>query len=347
MKLLQLMAGSRQGGAENFFSRLAVALNRENILQEVAIRNHVARARSLKTNGIIVHELPFRGWPDLYTRWRLRKIASSFKPDIVMSWMKRASSAAPAGTWVNVGRLGGYYNLKYYKKCHYLVCNAAGICDYVINNGWSRERIFYLPNFIDEKRMPPVRRSQFNTPEDVRLIVSCGRLHDNKAFDTLITALTRIDHAYLWIVGDGPLADKLIRQVSGYELQDRVRFLGWREDVAAIHATADVFVCPSRHEPFGNVILEAWAHETPIVATAAEGPVELITNGVNGLLVPIDDPEKLADAINKLLHNAELAAKLSRNGHDHYLKNFSEDVVVGRYLDFFEKIISAKQRALS
>ena len=340
MKILQLMAGGKNGGAENFFVRMVKALSEEGIVQEAAIRTHRVRRDKLENSGMVVHELPYGGMFDPCTGIRLKKIARDFSPDIVMSWMNRASAAAPAGPWINVGRLGGYYNLKYYKKCVYLVCNTHDLCDYVISKGRPQDKVVCLPNFIDEGVAPAIDRASLNTPHDKPLLVCFGRLHDNKAFDVIISALSKIEHAYLWIVGEGPLAEKLQQRAKDHSVQDRVRFLGWREDVSAIHAAADVFVCPSRHEPLGNVILEAWAYGTPVVAAGSQGPAQLIVDRVTGLLVPVNDAEKLAEAIKQVLADRALASRLQDAGKKAYFDKFSKGKVVKKYIEFFTGICS-------
>ena len=76
-----------------------------------------------------------------------------------------------------------------------------------------------------------------------------------------------------------------------------MRFLGWRTDRGALLRAADICVLPSRWEPFGTVMLEAWAAGTPLVAAASQGPAALIEDGGNGLLVPVDDVAALAAAV--------------------------------------------------
>ena len=94
------------------------------------------RAQTLQLAGVDTYQLPYGGMLDLYTPFRIKQLASLKQPDIVMSWMNRASKMTPVGKWINVGRLGGYYNLKYYKNCDYLICNTPDICNYVIKQGW-------------------------------------------------------------------------------------------------------------------------------------------------------------------------------------------------------------------
>ena len=340
MKLLQLMAGGKSGGAENFFMRLVCALSEAGIEQNAIIRKHSERFQELSDVDIPVTQLPFGSRLDCITSYIIKKKAREYQPDIIMSWMNRASRIIPKGPWQNVGRLGGYYNLKYYKNCRYLVCNTKDICDYVIKQGRSHDNVFYIPNFVDEKRVPPISRSIFDTPDQAPLLIALGRFHGNKAFDTLLTALSYVKDAYLWIAGEGPLDKKLKRQAIETGIKNRVRFLGWYKNIAALHATADIFVCPSRHEPFGNVVLEAWAHCKPVVATLSEGPGQLIHNDINGLLVPVDDPKAMAMAIQNLIVDKARAQSLAENGYDTYMNCYSKDVVVEEYLRFFEGIMN-------
>src|SRR5258706_13129845 len=129
----------------------------------------------------------------------------------------------------------------------------------------------------------PVARSAFDTAADAPLLVALGRLHTNKAFDVLIEALAGVHDAHLWIAGTGPEESALKARIASRDLGKRVRFLGWREDTEAVLAAADIFVCPSRHEPLGNVVIEAFAQGLPVIATASQSPKALIEDGLNGL----------------------------------------------------------------
>jgi glycosyltransferase involved in cell wall biosynthesis len=332
MRLLQAMAGADRGGAEGFFERLTCALQRTGIEQRVLIRNNPRRAKLLRAAGVDTTELPFGGALDIATRLGFRKAAGAFKPDVVLTWMNRASKFCPKGDYVRVGRLGGYYDLKYYRGFDHLVGNTQDICNWIMGQGWSRERVHYLPNFVDCAKAEPVAR-----PEG-KLILALGRLHGNKAFDVLIKAMPAIPGAQLWLAGEGPLRAELEQLAASLGVAGRVRFLGWREDVAALMAAADIFVCPSRHEPLGNVVIEAWAQGLPVVATASEGPRQLITPGLDGLLTPVDDPVALAAAITDVAEDADLAARLGTGGRAAYERDFTEAAVVARYLAFFDKV---------
>lgn len=338
MKILQAMAGAEFGGAEAFFVRLAVAFQRAGVDQRVVIRENPARARTLREGGVEPIQLPFGGRFDFTTGRALKREIKAYQPDIVLTWMNRATTMCPPGDFVHVARLGGYYDLKYYQNCDHLIGNTRDIVDYLIEHDWPTQKAHYLPNFVDAQPANPIPRRDFFTPEGVPLIVALGRLHENKAFDVLLEAVARIPDAYLWLAGDGPLKEDLQKLAEKLAIKPRVRFLGWRDDMPALLRTADLFVCPSRHEPLGNVVIEAWAHGLPVVAADSKGPGTLIEHLETGVLVPVDDVPTMARAIKTVLGDENLAERIARQGHQMYLDNFTEEKVVRQYLDFFEKI---------
>ena len=338
MRVMQVMAGADKGGAETFFTRLAPALSRAGVTQEVVIRRNRDRAAELQLQGLEPIQLGFGGVLDCVTGHRLIRAVSRFRPDVLLSWMNRATLFCPLGGHIFAARLGGYYKLGIYRRCDHLVGNTRDICDYLVEGGWPRSRTWYLPNFVDADEAPPVSRTSLDTPEDVPLLLALGRLHTNKAFDVLLEAMTRLPRAYLWLAGEGPLRRDLETRSAQLGVADRVRFLGWRTDIPALFASSDVFVCPSRHEPLGNVVIESWAQKTPLVATSSQGPSALVEDGETGLMVPVDDAQSLATAIAQIIDEPDLAETLVSKGRVAYEADFTEAAVVFRYLEFFESI---------
>lgn len=337
MRLVQLMAGAEHGGAEAFFTRLAIALQRTGQEQRVALRPYPARVASLKAAGIAPVALPFRGGLfDSATRRSLRGLIREYRPRIVLSWMNRATSLCPRGDFVHVARLGGYYDLKYYRRCDHLIANTRGIAAYLTANGWSAERVHYLPNFptVASAAAPAVKERRPDAP----LALALGRLHHNKGFDALLEALARTGGIHLWLAGDGPERAALERQAHKLRLDGRVRFLGWREDVPSLLATCDFLVVPSRHEPLGNTIVEAWAAHRPVVATETAGPAELIAAGQTGVLVPIDNAEILAMTLERVAEDRDLRRRLADAGYARYATEFSEARIVDAYKVLFAKV---------
>lgn len=340
MKLLQVMAGARYGGAEEFFVRLALAFERANVDQRVAVRGHPFRKKQLSSGGVRTDTFAFRRWLDVRTNFGLRNIIRDWRPDIVLTWMSRASRACPkpklGRDFVHVGRLGGYYKLKYFRGCDHLIGNTPGMVDYVCGLGWPAECAHYLPNFVSERRAPPLDRKSLNTPDDAPLLLGLGRLHENKAFDVLLDSMALLPDHWLWLAGTGPQEAALRSQAVRLGIEKRVRFLGWRDDVAPLFSAANILVCPSRSEPLGNVVLEAWAQHVPVIAAASEGLQQLIDHEVNGLLVPTGDAPALAKSIMGI--TGARAEALAASGWASYRESYNEGTVVSRYLDFFNAV---------
>jgi len=344
LRLLQAISGGEHGGAEAFFVRLALALDRAGVDQKILARSGRPWVVALRDGGLHPVMLPFGGWTDFKTRRAFGREIKSFAPNVVLTWMNRASHLCPervsGRSFTHVARLGGYYDLKYYNSCDHLIGNTEDIVRYVRAEHWPTERSHYIPNFVSAEPIPALARAQFETPCDAPLVLALGRLHVNKAFDQLLHALAELPDTFLWIAGDGPLKSELRSVADRLGIAARVHFLGWREDVGALLAAADILVCPSRIEPLGNVVIEAWAHSTPVIAAAAVGPMSLITPGETGLLVPLEDAPALATSIRTLIDNPELAARLAKSGRTAYAETYTEEAIVRRYLDFFEQVRS-------
>jgi len=337
-RLLQAMAGQSHGGAESFFERLAIALDRAGETQRLVIRRDAARALRLRDAGLAVNEAPFGGLFDMGTRRVLRRAIADVRPEVVLSWMSRASASCPRGDFVHVGRLGGYYALKYYRRCDHLIANTRDIAAHIVRHGWSASRVHYLPNFVTRGDAPPVPRASLGTPDDAPLALALGRFHRNKGFDVLMAAVADVPRLHLWLAGAGEEQAALEAQVSALGLEGRVHFLGWRQDVPALLAACDLLVSSSRHEPLGNVVIEAWAAGVPVVATASAGPRTLVCDGASGLLVPIEDAAALARAMKRVIADPGLAAALAGGGRAAYEAEFAEARVVALYRDFLAQV---------
>lgn len=326
------------GGAETFFVTLTLALSRAGLDVRSVLKPNASRERALKEGGIAYETASFRTPIDFTTARKLRAVGQSFRPDIALAFAGRAASFIPRGICVLIGRLGGYYNLKNFTACDYLVCNAPDLVRYVTEGGWPASKVFLIPNFAAVPDAPPLNRAEFGTPQEAPLAVALGRLHPNKGLDVLIGAATRIPELFVWIAGEGPERAKLEHLARQLGVGTRVKFLGWREDRAALYRAADLCVYPSREEPFGNVVVEAWSVGTPIVTTASTGPAWLVRKDEDAILTPVDDVEALAAGIRSVLSSKALAERLVAAGRRRISEEFSEKPIVRRYIDLFEKV---------
>jgi len=346
MRILHLMAGASAGGAETFFGRLVVALQKTAIEQRLIIRPASVREKMLNERSVAYITSPFGGWLDFTTSKKIKQEITLYGPDIVMSWMNRPTRFVPQQfvdgrkNFIHVGSPRGYYAAKYYKNCEHLVVTTNDLAKFYCDNGKPKEQVSVIPNFVPDNLVKPVTRRKFNTPENVPLLLALGRLHKNKGFDILLKAMFDLPNHYLWLGGAGPLEKELKSIALKNGIAERVRFLGWVDDPAPLFKAADIFVCSSRHEPFGNIIIEAWLNSVPIIAAASEGPTSLIEDGKTGLLVPNEDAAALSAAIDRFSGDPIFMERLAVAGRSRYEDSFTEERVVGQYLDLFKRLIS-------
>lgn len=345
LRVVTSMAVAPFGGAENFFAQLSVALRRAGVDVMAALRASSIHEAMLNAGGVPYRTFPFRRNFDFATGKQLAAMNREFRPDVVLTFTQRSSSMMPKGDYPIVGRLGGYYNLKYFKRCDYLTCITPDIARYVMKGGWKKDRVFYIPNFPDVRNVPPVDRASLDTPDDAPVALALARLHPNKALDVLLRAVGKVPGLYVWIAGEGEERAKLETKASEFGIAGRVRFLGWRTDRSALLRAANVCVFPSRWEPNGTVVVEAWAHNVPLVTTASAGPKWITRADEDALVVPVDDHLALADAIGRVIASKDLAARLVANGARRVAAEFSEAAVVRQYIDMFERVRRRKEAA--
>ena len=226
--------------------------------------------------------------------------------------------------------------LRKFGNADVIVANTPGSIDRVQELGWPSEN-HMISNFTDAMRVPPVSRGDYDTPEDSLLLVSTGRFVERKAFDVLIRATAKLPNVYFWLVGDGDEAANLRALVEKLGVSDRVRFLGWQADVRPFIAAADVFSMSSRHEPLGNVVLEAWAQDVPVITTMAEGPRWFMRDGENGLVVEINAVDAVVSSMQKIHSDPALRATLISGGRAALDGMFSEGTIVSQYLRLFAR----------
>ncbi|MEJ0017027.1 MAG: glycosyltransferase [Acetobacteraceae bacterium] len=336
MKVAHVMAGAPAGGAELFFERLTIALAEAGDTVLPVIRRNADRAARLARAGLAPAELGFGGPLDLLTGPRLRQVLQRFAPTVVVAWMNRAARFTPRGDWLLAGRLGGYYDLSYFRRCDHLVGNTRAIADWIVAQGWPAARTHYLPNFAPDLAGAPA--ASLGLPPGARIVLALGRLHRNKAFDVLIRALPGLPGVHAVIAGEGPERTPLTDLARREGVADRVHLPGWRGDTAALLAAADLLACPSRHEPLGNVVLEAWSAHRPVVAAAADGPRELVVPGRDGVLVPTEDPAALAHAIASVLDDPARSKALAEAGRLRYEAEFAQAPVLARWRQFLATV---------
>lgn len=185
--------------------------------------------------------------------------------------------------------------------------------------------------------------------EKTPLIVSTGRLTPAKGFSCLIEAFAAVKktmQARLLIIGNRSKEgekERLLEKVRAMNLEACVSFTGEQPNPYPFMKAADVYVCSSLYEGFSNSLLEALALGLPVVSTDHDfGAGEMIENNKSGLLVPVSQPEVMADAVLRILKNRELAQSLSLNARQR-ASEFTIEKTASKYEKLFQEVIKASQ----
>jgi glycosyltransferase involved in cell wall biosynthesis len=230
-----------------------------------------------------------------------------------------------------------------YPAADRIVPNSRALARQLVDRfGISPRKVTVIPNPVDieeiaaqgaEEADPGVGR------EALPVVAGMGRLSREKGFDLLIRAAAEIRSPFrMVLMGEGPEEKSLRDLAARLGVSDRVRFTGFLRNPYASLARAEVFVLPSRYEGFPNGLVEAMALGLPCVATRCPtGPEEILTDGADGLLVPVEDPGALAAAIERLLGDPALRERLGRAARER-VRAYDAPGIVRRFEALIEEV---------
>lgn len=245
-------------------------------------------------------------------------------------------------------------------KCSSLILfvNREDMKTAVEENICTSDIIRYFGGGIDTERFDPklfskefiiAKKKELNIPESFKIIFIVARLVREKGylnlFEALKLILKKIPKIILLSVGseEPEKKDAIDPKIAeSYGIGKNMIFLGEREDVNEIFSLVDVFALPSYREGLGMAILEASAMEKPVVATNIRGCREAVDNGITGILVPVNNSEKLAEAIIYFLERPEKARESGKNGRIKVLKEFDDMIIFDRIKECYQELIGRR-----
>lgn len=345
LKICHIIAGAPHGGAETFCLDTVTSLHKRGIAQVMISRPHPNYVRVLSELGIRHYRLAFKHWQKWLHRRRIKGIISREAPDIVHCWMARAAATVPSHTGVPVlGWFGGYYQLKNYRHADFYMGVTRDIVRHIGEASGQKSQVYLGHTFGTLAKSPPVTHADFGLPADMPLVLLLSRMHWKKGVDVLLAAAKRLPKVGFLLAGDGPDLGRYKKLADQLGVADRVCFAGWRDDRAALLKLAAVCVLPSRYEPFGTVIAEAWSAGVPLVATRAAGAKQYVTHGSDGLLCDIDDVAGLAANIQRAVSDKALRQRLIAGGKRTYATHFAREVVIDQLLANYRDMLCRYQQ---
>lgn len=307
-------------------------------------------APEVERTGAIIVPI-FKRWQfDVSVSFRLARFIRKEKIDIVHCFLPTAN------LW---GRLGGVLagarvvvserNMETWKPWYWLwldrllarytsmiLTNAEAIKRFVISSTKiepGRVRVIY--NLVNPARFtsidPTALRSELGIEQKMRVITSIGRLEEQKDFRTFLAACAMVRERTgslpikILIVGQGSLRKELERLAQALGIAGETVFLDWRKDIETVLAITDIFVLTSIREGLPNVILEAMAAGKPVVASDVGGIPDAVLDGLTGFLVSPQNVSGFAEALSRLLNDADEAAAMGRRGQTRACEMFTED----------------------
>ncbi len=340
MRMSHVMLSKGFGGAERHFVDLTLEMAmRGHDVQAICHRDFDAASEFAGVANLCVEAIAVMGTWDIWAARRISRLISLFRSEVVHAHLARAAHLSARGAREQRIRLvtntHNYVNLKYYRAVDAFVVPTIRQQRYLIQAGIADDRVSLIPHFC---------RAPLNTERRARhgaLFASLGRMVAKKGFDVLIKAcgILRAQglDARLRLGGAGIELERLRTLARECGMQHHVEFVGWVDCVAEFLQRADIFVLPSRDEPFGIVLLEAMAAGLPIVSTRTDGANEIFSEE-SAYLVDVGDAPALAKAMGFAFTERVESDRRASNAQALYRSMYSAEVVVPQYEALYESL---------
>lgn len=351
------------GGAERALVQLVTRLDRGFWEPHVICLSQEGElVKELEAAHIPTFCLGARTRKNLTVYFRLAKCLKNIQPKILQTYLYHANimgrfAARKAGVPHTVsgirvaerrGKLRLWVDRLTQGSVAHHVCVSKDVAEFSIqSSGLHTDKVVVIPNGVDTERFSQAQAvdlSQFGIPEGAKTVLFVGRLDRQKGPFILLAAVKGIlqahDNVHVLFVGDGPLRNPLHDWVREHNLAANIHFAGQQREIESFYQAADCLVLPSRWEGMPNVVLEAMAAGKPVITTTVEGTRDLISNHVNGLLIPPESPQELAAKLTMLLTDPDQAANLGKAAQTHIQKEFTWENTVKKYDRLYRSLLS-------
>lgn len=231
-----------------------------------------------------------------------------------------------------------------------VLANSPRVAELARGDGGRQTKIAVVPNYVDESALdepPPEFRGEFMGELGIptnRAVIGCiANLRPVKDHATLlrgVALLARRGHdVHLVLVGEGECRGELVCLARSLDIRERVSLAGHRPHQPNLHHLFDVSVLTSTDEAFSNSLLEAMAAGNPVVATRVGGTPDAVVHGETGLLIPSADPSALAEALEQLLTDVDLARRMGEAGRTRVRKIFSPEAALTALTELYERLL--------
>ena len=242
------------------------------------------------------------------------------------------------------------------RLAHRVLANSRSVAGLLAKEeGVAANKIVEIPNFLSPSAYEPLKGGErtarlrtWGIPEDSFVIGIVARLTPVKNHSLLLKAVAGLKaNCHLLVIGDGPMRGDLEELAGSLGIRARVHFAGEVMSSQNLHCYFDVSVLCSHSEGFPNSVIEAMAAGNPVVATAVGGVTDALKDKIHGMLVPVDDPEPMTEALRSLEHDSDLRKRLGAAGRESAQSHYREEIVVGKLVELYQILagVSGASRA--
>jgi glycosyltransferase involved in cell wall biosynthesis len=278
-----------------------------------------------------------------YVRFQL--FLRAFQPDLIQVWSNKiARFLWPKPRCPVVTYLGSHPDRR--RACRLQATTDAFIVPSedmemdLRQKGFVHHPVHVMKHYADTTGASPYFRHDFLGGE-APLILAGGRLVLDKGFDLLLQVCAKLQSPFhLLIAGTGTEEETLKKMTSSLRLEDKVTFLGWRDDFQRLLATADIVAMPSRYEPFGLVLLEAMAQKSAVVVSDVSGPRSILAhNDGAAIMLPLDDQAAWVRSLEALLTHQQDRQYLAKSGYDYVRQHYGIEKARNDLMDFYQRLV--------
>ncbi|MBO1047455.1 MAG: glycosyltransferase family 4 protein [Dolichospermum sp. DEX182a] len=234
-----------------------------------------------------------------------------------------------------------YWEKQAFRQSKIIIAVSEKVAQELVNIGVLRSQIRVVVNGVDLQEFAPgvSLRTELGLPENVNLALFAGDIRiSRKNLDTVLHALVKVPELHLAVVG-GTEDSPYPAMAKALNISERVHFLGYRHDMPQIQRASDLFVFPSRYEPFGLVVIEAMASGLPVITATTTGAADLVNPDCGIVLDDCDDVNALADALRLLNSDRSLRQKMGKVART-IAEQYSWSTMAQTYLNIFEELIA-------
>lgn len=191
-----------------------------------------------------------------------------------------------------------------------------------------------------------ILHKEFKLEDKIKIIANISALADHKDYITFVNTAAAFKRKFdvpvkFFIIGEGECRQEIENRIKSTNTSDLVIMTGFRNDIREIFKEIDIFLMTSKEEGLGSTVLDAFANEVPVIATAGGGIPEVVKHEETGLLAPVKSPELLSDYIIRLLSDDDLKTALTEQAHTVLLKKFTKTVMAKETMECYKSVLSA------